>query len=827
MGIRNKLVLCLLAVLLPVVAVGMFATHLVDRQMAERIGSALANSQRLEVARIEQSLQNYASHARGLASGPHVRKFVSDIHRYRYAGLSESDKQKLVIGAQDEFAIVDPLSEWPLQQLALALQRKAGIVGSSVVEIRIVDRTGKTLGESLDFSWTPADESQVDRSMRNVKTSFGEAFKNTKNQNRLGMVSPIISADGTVVGALVMEARLEPIISMISKHESMGDSMEAHIAQPTIDGDAQFITALRFDKSAAFNRTVPQSKNKVINQSLNSPDSQVIRSTDYRGVDSFMAFQTVPTTGWGLVVKVDAEEIYAPADKLRNWLMWATAASIGFVAIIYMFFFVPVARRLKRAANAARHIAAGNLSARLVDSSGDEISELASSINILAEDLAEDQQMRAEIEARLRHQAIHDELTGLLNRKHANTILEELSLNPEKVHSLVFLDLNGFKDVNDLYGHAAGDEVLRCVAQRLAKPIPQGSTLARWGGDEFVIVMPNTSEKKASQFALALHDLFGRPMTSSKGKHNITCSIGLATSSSEKTLEDALLDADALMYEHKNQQNPHKSKGGSATRNAEKALLENRMELWFQPILHIEHPGNYVLVGAGTQVKTRNPQGDYSLVEQFEPNLKDESVIRAIDERVIDLSLSALKRWNAAGIVDSHFQLCISLSQAALRDRRLPAEVLGKLESLGIARTQIQLEVPVVDFSFDNSILANLNEVGIPIALNGQGNEPNLLRYLPLTAPSQTIIGKPCEHDNLVLPHLIESCKKLGVSVLAREVNSRDELARLHAIGVTQFQGSVFEQPLRAVDFVSRWGQTQLTGLGRVMTQKAGLRLVG
>lgn len=830
MGIRNKLVLCLLAVLFPLVAVALFATHLFDRQVAERSMAALANTQRLEAARIEQILEGYANHARSLAGGAHVRDFFTMLHDYHNVEESQRHADKAtttVIGGHDEFAIVDPDAQWPLQQLALALQRKAGIIGSSVVELKLLNRAGDTLGETMGYTWSPADPKLIEHSMRTVTTHFGDAFVNLDQQQRLGMVSPVISRKGEVVGALMMETRLAPIINMISKHEDMGKSIEAHIAQPTITGDAQFITPLRFDRTAAFNKTVPSSRGLAVNLALRSPESQVIKAKDYRGVESFLAFQTISDTGWGLIIKVDVSETHAPVVKLRTWLVWATVASVGFVALIYLFFLVPVVRRLKKAAAAARQIMDGNLSARLTDQSNDEITELASSINLLARDLENDQKIRSEIEARLRHQALHDDLTGLLNRKHANKVIDQLTNDHGNKHSVMFLDLNGFKDVNDFYGHAAGDDVLKCIAQRLARQVPQGGTLARWGGDEFVVILPGASEAHATDFALTLHNVFDEPVDSSEGRHMISCSIGLATSSNKVSLADALIEADALMYEQKKRQRFHRTKGGMATRGVERALVENRMELWFQPMVRLERPGNYALIGADTNMRMRSSQGAYVLPQEFMPELKDAKVLRDLDDRAIELALLALRRWNLAGIVDQNFRLSIKLSEQTLNDSAFPILLENRLTSLEVLPTQIQLEIPIDAGPVNYKVLAQLREMEIPLALNGVDNEPNLLRHVPTADAAIAIIGMPCLDDAVVLPHLMDTCDAFHVEVMARNVDNRDQLSELHSLGVSQFQGSLFEQPVRAVDFVSRWGQTSLTGLGQVMTQTAGLRLAG
>lgn len=551
MGIRLKLVLCLLAVLLPLVAMSVLAIHLTSSQLIERTKYSLKSTQHLEAARIEHLLTGYANNVQKLAAGPHVREFTSMLHKTR----NLNDTFETVIAKSDTyfdgFAEVDPLSAWPLQQMVLALQRKAATMGSTITEVRLVDVNGNTLGETDGFSWEPSDADLIARSIRSAQTQFGDAFVNPKNSSRLGMASPIIDQVGEVVGSLVVESALQPITKLIAEYEEMGRSIEAHLAQATPEGDAQFITPLRFDRTAAFRKKVPGTWDRPIIRALNSSESRVVRSTDYRGVDSYLAYQTISTTGWGLVVKVDVSESHAPIDELRNLLMWATAASVLFVAFIYLFILGPVANRLKGAAHAANQIMDGNLAIRLVDDNRDEIADLADSINLLAHDLEIDQRKRSDIEARLRHQALHDDLTGLFNRAYVNKVINQLNQDNQRNHSVAFLDLNGFKEVNDRYGHAIGDDVLVCVAQRLISTIPQGCTLARWGGDEFVIVMPGVNSMDATEYALNLHTLFKHPIKSSEGVHEVSCSVGLATSDATTTLAEALSEADALMYEQK------------------------------------------------------------------------------------------------------------------------------------------------------------------------------------------------------------------------------------------------------------------------------------
>ena len=554
MSIRNKIVLCLLAALFPLAAVGTFAIHLITQQVEERTTAALVSTQRLEALRIEQLLEGYTNSTRSLASRTRVRTLVSQVYEYHKNKAADPDfrqQYRPTIGGSGQFAIVDPEAPWPLQQLALALQKRARFEGSSIVELRIVNRNNEVMGESIGFTWAPVDNTLIERSMATDQTLLGDVFVNEEGREYLGIASPIVDRSGDAVGALIVEAKLTPIINMISRHEQMGSSSESYIAQATIEGDAQFITPLRYDHTAAFNRIVPKESDLTVNKALRSQESQIIRSLDYRGVESFLAIQTIAPTGWGLVFKVDTAEIYAPAIQLHKWLLWATAASIGFVALVYLFLLIPIVSRLNKAASAARQIMDGTLTARVDVTSNDEITELASSINSLARDLETDQKKRIGVEAQLRYQAAHDGLTGLPNRKHANQVIEQLTRDDPLEHSVMFLDLNDFKQINDLYGHITGDQVLSKVAQRLANQMPQGATLARWGGDEFVVILPDVDHDEATELALTLHNVFIEPVKSDISQHSITCSIGLATSSLEKSLDESIVEADVLMYAQK------------------------------------------------------------------------------------------------------------------------------------------------------------------------------------------------------------------------------------------------------------------------------------
>ena len=834
MGIRAKLVLCLLAVLLPLVAVSLFSINLLGKQLVERTESSLSNTQRLEAARINEVLASYAQDARNLASGTQVRQFVAACNAYRQAVLNNADLadiQKLLattVGGIDGYAIVDRRSAWPLQQMALALQRQAGIVGSNVVELRVVDAAGKILGESMGFTWEPATESLLKKSITTVKTTFGDAFVNQDGRQRLGMISPIISDSGEVVGALLLETRLSPITDLVAKHEGVGHSSEAHIAQPTADGSAQMITSMRFDRKSAFKKVIPAALDQPINQALNSPRSRILHSKDYRGVDSVLALQTIPATGWGLVVKVDASEAFEPVLELRRVLIITMISSVIFVLVCYMFCFVPIANRLQRTATAARKIMNGDLTTRITDPNQDEVGHLARTIDTLARDLEADQRMREAVEARLRHQALHDELTGLLNRKYANSVIQQLNKDRRGKHSVMFIDLNGFKDVNDLYGHAAGDEVLVVVAERLSQQIAstEGITLARWGGDEFVVILPNCDEDVATDTALTLHNAFDEAITTSAGLHYISCSIGLATSSATKTLDEVLLEADILMYEQKKRQKKPRTKGSMAVRTVERALHEDRVEVWFQPIVSLHQPGNYEMSGAEALVRIRSREGGIILPEEFMNDVDNSELGCELDRRILCRAMTSLARWRAAGVVGENFRLSLNMTAQSLNDPAFSAILSNQMQSCSVSPQNIVIEMPHYT-KVDPLLVSHLRSLGITVALDKIGADAASLGRTSRLQPDIVKIDRHWLGDAIVAPHMVSICHELGLELIVEGIETREQMAELHELGVSRFQGYRFDSPQRPVDFISRWGESSLEGLGVRLNRNVALRLAG
>lgn len=236
------------------------------------------------------------------------------------------------------------------------------------------------------------------------------------------------------------------------------------------------------------------------------------------------------------------------------------------VALAWWTCLFPLARRLNQATLGAEQLSRHTLTAPLNDRKADEIGDLSRALDRIARRALQENSQRERDQQSLSHQATHDELTGLSNRKYGNeTIARLASSGSELPTSILFLDLDGFKAVNDTCGHAVGDEILVAISLRLKAILQNDTVLIRWGGDEFVIVLPGADQRGAISVAQDVADLFKQPIATTKGVHKLGCSIGLSTSRPNTSLEMVLQEADANMYDQKKKRKSSKEDNTSGS----------------------------------------------------------------------------------------------------------------------------------------------------------------------------------------------------------------------------------------------------------------------
>ena len=802
-----RFIVWLLALVLPVSATGWYAIEVIEGQLADRVVTDLEAVRGLEAARLEQALANYESDAASLAAGVHVRDFTSRTVATR-AGIDVG-----TIGGVNQFAEIDPLAASPLQELTSALQQKAASTGSEIAELRIVATSFETLGQTSGYEWAPADRGLIEEVVASGQPAFGDAFRRLDGSDRLGLVTPIFApgaSNDVIVGALVVEMHLAPLVELVSAHNGFGDTSEAHIAQPTIDGDAEFITPLRFRTDAAFDVVVPAEKNVPINQSLLSPNGKVVWSPDYRATDSILAIETIEATGWGLVVKIDEAEALAPVKKLKRTLSLAGGAAFALIILGWATLVCPMVRRLGKTASAAERVAAGDYGARIDDQSSDEIGSMASSIDRLAADLAFDIAARTTAEAKLRHQACYDSLTLLPNRQHGRELMDAMVSDADLSQeiSLFFLDLDGFKAINDTYGHGVGDQVLRAVAARLDKASPAEAMVARWGGDEFVIVGCDLPANLTD----TIHAAFDEPIATSSGQHYIWPSIGRSIYVGGMSVDDLLHHADDAMFEQKNERSGQKQIAPDTIRLVEEALENDRVHAWFQPVVKATEAGTHV-VGCEALVRIINPYGRVVAPSEFLPAVQGSHLGRAVDRRVITQAIDTTADWIAKGFVPADFMTAFNCGDGLMGDAHAPMFLADCLGDAGLDGSNLVMEISETSATLNHDLIQQMKDLGITIAIDDVGIKHSNADRLHGAGASMAKIDRhwlPMDETSdpqrlATLRQLVGMCDALGMDVVIEGIESEAQLSVSLALGVHSFQGFLFGHAVSSEDFAEQF----------------------
>lgn len=779
-------------VILLIVAAVLASVKYIEISFQDRLYSELASAGRLEATRIEQALNDYRNRTDQLVAS---------------VDFSRPSNKPSALG--DEQGV-----GWPLQHVQESMMRFSGSTESSIKALTIVSADSKVLATTKRTSEPAVPTALVAEAKINGQPVFGPAFQVEPGDERLTLVVPVTQADRSEAMAVVFELDLSPVVRSLIHHEEQGETREAHLVQPTDEGDALFLTPLRFEENAAFNKLVDGSSNLPVIKALDLSGTETFQAKDYRGELAIFSLEPIEDTDWGLISKVDYLEASAVMQDVKRTVIFVGSVGVLFTCIGWFFFLRPIGIRLKSISQASERIAAGEYQNPIGDPRADEIGYIARSVDTLATALDDDIAKRAIVEDKLLHSATHDELTQLHNRKFAQQQIEKLSSNESTdSHSILFLDLDGFKAINDTYGHGAGDEILIAISQRLQRSLDADATLARWGGDEFVIVLPNMHGTNAMKVADRVSKLFKEKFKTSSGYHSVGCSIGIATSGERNTLKNALQEADARMYEQK-----QKRKSAGTTKSVSMlgcALEEDRVEVWYQPVLASRTNGDLEIAGAEVLARIRNPDGSIASPSEFLFMADSDEFGSALDKHVVQEAFDHLVKWRSNGTMGDGFHLSLNLSGGAINSEPFTESFIASIYDLDLLPEQLVIEIPQNIKYIDMVQVNKLRDIGIKIALDNIGVHHSNLSRLAEVSPEIAKIDKSwlnetgdLEHETaeIILRNLINMCGELGSTIVVEGIETQRQVERLKALGVKYFQGYYLGKPLPAGSFAIDWG---------------------
>ncbi|WP_267396190.1 MULTISPECIES: EAL domain-containing protein [unclassified Sphingomonas] len=426
---------------------------------------------------------------------------------------------------------------------------------------------------------------------------------------------------------------------------------------------------------------------------------------------------------------------------------------------------------------------------------------------------------RIAAEREARSMALHDALTGLPNRRNFDEALQVAIASPPRSggsHVLLLMDLNGFKRVNDLYGHQAGDEVLVQVGGRLARAVRDGDLVARLGGDEFaVLAMHTAGVESATGLAGRIIDALAQPISTGEGQHDVGVAIGIALIPSDGDTADALLrKADVALYRAK-EEKKHKlsamrffevamdaqaEERDQLERELRQAIAEGNIKPFYQPLVALDGSG---IVGFEALARWTSPQLGDVPPERFIAVAEDAGLIR-------DLTVLLLKQACATAVTwPANVTLSFNVSGAALQDPLFGLGIMQILTETGLQAHRLELEITesalVRDLEAARTALDIVRGVGVRIALDDFGTGYSSLYHLRAFKPDKIKIDRSfvdgMEHDAdsaAIVNALIGLGSGLGAKITAEGVENQQQLALLEAQGCDQGQGYLFSKAVDA-----------------------------
>lgn len=441
--------------------------------------------------------------------------------------------------------------------------------------------------------------------------------------------------------------------------------------------------------------------------------------------------------------------------------------------------------------------------------------------------LSRDTINRIDEAARLdQHNALHDDLTGLPNRKHLMRHLQQLiqqaSSNKTPL-AIMMMDLNQFKSINDSLGHPTGDELLIQLSKRLTRCLQPGQFLARMGGDEFTIVLPPNHASlchSTESLCSAIRKQLEQPFDLNGYKVVIGASPGIATFPEHGVDAETLLKhADIAMYEAKREKllccvyeaamSQHSDQTLAIASRLPEAIANDEFELHYQPLIC-----NLTQSVYGVEALIRWPQEDGSYIPTAEfINLAEQShLIRDISRWVISAGLKQLSQWHQQGLL-FNLQINISardLDEAALVDYVKQALQLNQLEAKYLT-LEITEHAIITNRQRSSTILKELHDYGVQISLDdfGTGHSSlTLLNALPLNQlkiDHSFVTGMEANEKHLaIVQSTIDLGKNMHLKVVAEGIENQHHIEILDLMGCNYMQGYYLARPMPA-DKLQHW----------------------
>ena len=430
---------------------------------------------------------------------------------------------------------------------------------------------------------------------------------------------------------------------------------------------------------------------------------------------------------------------------------------------------------------------------------------------------------RKTAQEQIEYQAFHDVLTGLPNRRLFRDRIGVALAHARRQRrgiAVMFLDRDEFKLVNDTLGHTVGDGLLQAIANRLVGAVRAEDTVARMGGDEFTILVSDTSDRRAAGVVAAkVLETVAQPVTIDEHELFVTTSLGIAMFPDDGTDAETLLkNADRSMYRAKEagrnnfQYATPDAFDSAAGRLSIEASLHHALEreelvVHYQPIIDL---ASHEIVGAEALVRWRHPENGLMGPDDFIHIAEECGLIVPMGEWILRTSCAQMKQWHDAG--HARLRIAVNLSPRQFQQRDLPATIERVLRETGLSPAMLDIEITesaaMQNAEQSLAIMRKLKEMGVRISIDDFGTGYSSLSYLKRFPIDTVKIDQnfvrdlaQSSNDAAIVTAVISMARALKLGVIAEGVETTEQLDFLKREQCETIQGFLYSRPVPAEEF--------------------------
>jgi diguanylate cyclase (GGDEF)-like protein len=430
--------------------------------------------------------------------------------------------------------------------------------------------------------------------------------------------------------------------------------------------------------------------------------------------------------------------------------------------------------------------------------------------------------------------AQHDHLTGLINRALFRDRLSSALVRARRDGGLVtvmFLDIDGFKDINDRFGHAVGDEMLRQIASRLVESLRESDTVARLGGDEFTVVLEGGQRvEDAGQVATKILKAIGTPYRIGDRELVVTASIGIAVYPLDgDSYEDLVKGADTAMYQSKAAgRNTYQYFTKSLRdRTSERIALmddlrqaiasEDQLRIEYQPKVDLARG---TVIGIEALVRWDHPVHGLLMPGEFIPLAEESDLIVPMSKWLLDEACHDMARWLDEGM--RPMRVAVNASERLFRDANLVESIAAALAAANLDPRHLEIEVTERTITHEaertERALERLSDMGVRVSIDDFGTGYSSLRQLQSLSIHALKIDQSFVRDahqraesRAIVEAIVSIARSFDLAVIAEGVETPEELSAIRRLGCTRVQGYLVARPLRpdrVMTFVDSYDET-------------------